>query len=78
VAELTIKGAVPVDAKVTMKLPMASTFTFPKTTVLVLTERVGFNATPLPTMLMSAIPLLDELLLMESCPIALPATTGLN
>jgi hypothetical protein len=57
---------------------MASTFTFPKTTVLVLTERVGFNATPLPTMLMSAIPLLDELLLMESCPIALPATTGLN
>lgn len=76
-AELIVTGAVPVDVSVTDWVDVEFTVTSPKVKLAVLTVNCGLAAAvPVPLRLTTAVPPLDELLSMVSCPAAAPVADG--
>jgi hypothetical protein len=77
-AELTVTGEVPVEVRVTVRAADELTVTLPKLRLEVLTDNCGFAATPVPLRATVAVLPVVELLVMMSCPVAVPAAVGLN
>jgi hypothetical protein len=82
VAEFTVTGAVPVDCRVTGNIVGEFTVTLPKFRLAVLTVKdelvSGVADIPVPLSATTAVPPLAELLLIVSCPFAVPLAAGLN
>ena len=78
-AELTVTGDVPVEVRVNDWTVGVFTVTLPKLRVAALTDNCGLGAAVLvPLRATVAVLPVEELLLMVSCPLALPAVVGLN
>ncbi len=76
-AELTVTGAVPIDVNVTGCVDSVATVTLPKVRLAELTVNCGFDTTvPVPLRLTTAVPFVDELLWIVSCPAAAPVAVG--
>jgi hypothetical protein len=79
VAELTVTGAVPVDVKVSDCVVAEFTVTLPKLRLAALTANCGVSAAVLvPLKATTAVPPVEELLAIVSCPLALPVAVGAN
>ena len=78
-AELTVTGEVPVDVNVIDCVVEELTGTLPKLRLVALTVNCELaGAIPIPARGTTAVPSVVELLLTVSCPVAGPATVGLN
>jgi hypothetical protein len=76
--EFTVTGVVPVDAKINVCVVGVFTATLPKPRLVVLTANCGFAAVPVPPRAITVMPPMVELLLMETCPPAVPVADGAN
>jgi hypothetical protein len=78
VAAVMFTGPVPLDVRVTVCVPVEPTATFPKLNVPGLTVNcVVVAAVPVPLRLTTAVPFVDELLLIVNFPVPAPAAVGL-
>ena len=78
-AEFTVTGDVPVDVSVNGCVVAVFTVTLPKLRLAALTVNCGFvAAVPVPLNATTAVPPLDESLLIVIWPVAAPAVVGLN
>jgi len=77
-AALMVTGEVPDDVSVTDRVVEVFTVMLPKLRLVVLTVNCGFAATPVPLKATAAVLPLVELLLIVSCPVAVPAAVGRN
>ena len=78
-AELIVTGEVPVDDNVIDCAVGELTGTLPKLRLVALTVNCGLDgAIPIPARGTTAVPSVVKLLLTVSCPVAGPATVGLN
>jgi hypothetical protein len=78
-AELTVTGEVPVDVSVNDCVVAEFTVTLPKLRLAALSVNCGANAAvPVPLKGTAAVLPVDELLLIVSCPLALPVAVGAN
>ena len=78
-AEFTVTGDVPVDVRVNGYVVAVFTVTLPKLKLAALTVNCGLvAAVPVPLSATTAVPPLDELLLIVICPVAATAVVGLN
>ena len=79
VAEFTVTAEVPVDVSVNDCFAVVFTVTLPKLRLVELTVNCGFEAAvPVPLKATTAVLPVDELLLIVSCPLALPIAVGAN
>lgn len=81
IAEFTITGKVPVEVKVSVRVVDVFVVTLPKFRLAALTVSCGLEvaaAVPEPLSDTTAGFPIDELLLMESCPVEGPVTVGSN
>lgn len=75
----TVTGEVPVELNVSVCVVEVFTVTLPKLRLAVLTDNCGLGAAVLvPLSVTTAVPPVEELLLIVSCPLAEPAVVGLN
>ena len=78
-AELTVTAEVPVDVNVNVCVVVVFTVTLPKLRLVELTVNCGFRAViPVPLKATIAVLPVNELLLIVSCPLALPVAAGAN
>jgi hypothetical protein len=78
-AEFTVTGDVPVEVKVSDCVVDVSTVMLPKLRLATLTDNCGLVAAVLvPLRFTTAVLPVDELLLMVSCPLAVPVVVGSN
>ena len=77
-AELTVTAEEPVDVRVTDCVVGEFTVTLPKLKLAVLIVSCGFAARPVPLRATTSVLPEVELLVMVSCPVAAPATVGMN
>jgi hypothetical protein len=75
---LMVTGEVPDDVSVTDRVVEVFTVMLPKLRLVALTVNCGFAATPVPLNATAAVLPLVELLLIVSCPVAVPAAVGRN
>jgi hypothetical protein len=76
---LTVTAEVPVDVSVNVCVNVVFTVTLPKLRLVELTFNCGFGAAvPLPLKATTAVLPVDELLVIVSCPLALPVAVGAN
>lgn len=75
-AALMVTGDVPDDVSVTDWVVEVFTVTLPKLRLVVLTVNCGLAVTPVPLKATAAVLPLVELLLIVSCPVAVPAVVG--
>jgi hypothetical protein len=79
VAEFTVTAEVPVDASVNDCVAVVFTVTLPKLRLFEINVSCGFGvAVPVPLKATPAVLPVDELLLIVSCPLALPVAVGAN
>ena len=79
VAEFTVTGDVPVDARVSDCVVAVFTVTLPKLKLVALTVNCGLGATvPVPPRVTVVVLPVDELLLIAICPLAVPVAVGSN
>jgi hypothetical protein len=79
VAEFTVTAEVPVDVSVNDCVAVVFTVTLPKLRLFELNDSCGFGAAvPVPLKATAAVLPVDELLLIVSCPLALPVAVGAN
>jgi hypothetical protein len=77
--EFTVTGEVPVDLRVSACVAAAFTITLPKFNLTGLTANSGFSAAvPAPLREITAVPPIDELLLIVNWPLANPVDAGSN
>ena len=77
-AEFTVTGEVPDDVSVNDCVVAVFSATLPKFRLTGFTLNCAFAKVPVPLRATPAVLPLVELLLMVSCPVAAPATVGLN
>ena len=77
-AEFTVTGDVPVDVSVSDCVVAVFTATLPKLSVVALIDNCGFAAVPVPFRAITAVLPVVELLLIVSCPLAVPGVVGSN
>ena len=77
-AELTVSAEVPVEVSVIDCVVGEFTVTLPKLKLAVLIVRCGYAARPVPLRATTSVLPEVELLVMVSCPVAAPATVGMN
>src|SRR5882757_510055 len=78
-AEFTVTGDVPVDVNVNDCVVELFTVTLPKLRLVALTVNCGLAAVvPVPLTATATVLPVDELLLIESCPVAAPIAVGPN
>jgi hypothetical protein len=78
-AEFTVTGEFPIDVSVNVCAVVVFTVTLPKLRLVELTDNCGFAAAaPVPLKATPAVLPVDELLLIVSCPLALPVAVGAN
>jgi hypothetical protein len=77
-AALMVTGDVPDDVSVIDCFVEVFTVTLPKLRLVVFTVNCGFAVTPVPLKATAAVLPLVELLLIVSCPVAVPAAVGRN
>jgi hypothetical protein len=77
-AELTVTGVLPVELSFRFDVVATFTATLPKFTLVAFAVSSGSAAIPVPDNMTMVVAPVEELLLMESWPLATPAVVGSN